>query len=53
LVTGITAGAWYPWFIYPLLGWGIGLGAHAWQTYRGDELSEDRIREEMRRISGG
>ena len=23
-----TAGASYPWFIYPLLGWGIGLAAH-------------------------
>lgn len=22
------AGAGYPWFLYPLLGWGIGLGAH-------------------------
>jgi hypothetical protein len=23
-----TAGESYPWFIYPLLGWGIGLAAH-------------------------
>ena len=52
LTTGIFAGAWYPWFIFPLFGWGIGLGAHAWTTYRGDELSEDRIRAEMNRIMG-
>ncbi|WP_017556614.1 DUF1707 domain-containing protein [Nocardiopsis baichengensis] len=27
LVVGITAGAWYPWFIWPALGWGIGVAA--------------------------
>lgn len=21
-------GTWYPWFLFPLIGWGIGLGAH-------------------------
>jgi hypothetical protein len=24
----VTGGSGYPWFIYPLLGWGIGLAAH-------------------------
>ncbi len=24
----LTSGEHYPWFIYPLLGWGIGLAAH-------------------------
>jgi uncharacterized membrane protein len=52
-VTGIAVGAWYPWWVFPFFGWGIGLGVHAWTTYRGDELSEARIREEMRRIAGG
>jgi hypothetical protein len=23
-----TAGDSYPWFVYPLLGWGVGLAAH-------------------------
>jgi uncharacterized membrane protein len=23
-----TAGVSYPWFVYPLLGWGVGLAAH-------------------------
>lgn len=53
LVTGLTARVWYPWWIYPMFGWGIGLGVHAWTTYRGDELSESRIREEMNRIARG
>ncbi|MDA2813167.1 DUF1707 domain-containing protein [Nocardiopsis sp. RSe5-2] len=25
LMVGVTAGAWYPWFIWPALGWGIGV----------------------------
>jgi len=53
LISAIASGAWYPWFMYPLLGWGIGLGAHAWSAYGGDEVTESRIREEMKRISGG
>ena len=28
-------------------------GVHAWTTYRGDELSESRIRAEMDRIARG
>ena len=56
LVTWVTvavaAGAWFPWFVFPLFGWGIGLGVHAWTTFRGDELSEERIRDEMNRIMG-
>lgn len=28
LAIGITAGAWYPWFIWPALGWGIGVAAN-------------------------
>lgn len=27
LIAGITAGAWYPWPIWPALGWGIALAA--------------------------
>lgn len=28
VVVWLLAGAGYPWFLYPLLGWGIGLAAH-------------------------
>jgi hypothetical protein len=27
-LTGPLEGDWYPWFVYPLLGWGVGLAAH-------------------------
>ena len=52
LVNAVRVGVWYPWFIYPMFGWGIGLGSHAWAAYRGDELNEESIRQEMRRIAG-
>jgi 2TM domain len=51
--SAVVSGVWFPWFLFPVFGWGIGLGVHAWTTYRGDELSEDRIRAEMNRIIGG
>jgi hypothetical protein len=28
LITSRTGGTSYPWFVYPLVGWGIGLAAH-------------------------
>jgi hypothetical protein len=28
LVVGVSAGAWYPWPIWPILGWGIGVFGH-------------------------
>lgn len=34
LVVGVTAGAWYPWPVWPALGWGIGLVSH-WRSARG------------------
>lgn len=42
-------GAGYPWFVFPLLGWGIGLAAHAavagesrWIYGRDDEVEDAR-----------
>jgi len=29
LAVGLAAGAWYPWPIWPALGWGIGVHSHA------------------------
>jgi hypothetical protein len=28
LTVGLTADAWYPWPIWPILGWGLGLAGH-------------------------
>lgn len=42
----------YFWPMFPLLGQGIGLAAHAWDVYRSDVPSEERIRREMERLRG-
>jgi fatty acid desaturase len=31
----VTSGGDFPWFVFPLLGWGIGLAAHAAAVYGG------------------
>ena len=54
LVIALTngGGAWYPWFLFPLLGWGIGVAFHAWSVY-GDRYGEDhekRVQKEMERM---
>jgi hypothetical protein len=38
------------WPIFPLLGWGVGLLANAWEVYRPDPVTEERIRREMGRL---
>jgi len=39
------------WPVFPILGWGIGLVFHWWDTYRG-EPSEDQIQREIDRLRG-
>ena len=47
----------FPWFLFPLLGWGIGLASHAIGTYRmnpftGKEWEERKLRELMDQDDG-
>ena len=37
------------WPIWPLLGWGLGLGLHCWSVFRQRPISEDEIRREMQK----
>jgi hypothetical protein len=39
------------WPVFPIAGWGIGVVAHWWDAYHGDDISEDDIRREMERLS--
>ena len=56
LVNGFFAVIWavsgygFFWPVFILAGWGIGLVMNAWDTYRGEEFSEDSIRREMERL---
>lgn len=51
LATAISAGdgAWFPWPVFPLFGWGIGLAFHARAAY-GSGITEAAIRQEMSRL---
>jgi hypothetical protein len=46
-------GADFFWPIFPILGWGIGLGANAWDVYGRKPISESEIEQEMSRLRGG
>ena len=51
LVVALTTGAWFPWPVFPLLGWGIGLAFHARAVY-GPSISEADIQREIERLRG-
>ena len=40
----------FPWFIFPLFGWGIGIVAHAIGTFRGPAYIERMTEAEYRRL---
>ena len=48
-----TTGVWFPWPVFPLFGWGIGLVLHAWDTYRRRPFSASEIERELTRLQGG
>jgi hypothetical protein len=51
VIWALTSRAFF-WPVFPMLGWGIGLFFHAWDTYRRPDLAEDRIAREMERLAG-
>jgi hypothetical protein len=42
-------GAGFFWPVFPILGWGIGLFFHGWETFRG-EPSEEQIQHEIQKL---
>lgn len=49
VVIWAMTGAGFFWPVFPVLGWGIGLFFHAWETFSAGP-SEERIRDEMGRL---
>jgi uncharacterized membrane protein len=45
-----TTGFWFPWPVFPLFGWGIGLAMHAWDVYRREGFTEEEIERELARL---
>ncbi len=40
----------FPWFIFPIFGWGIGVVAHAIATFGGPSYIDRKAEEEFRRL---
>ncbi len=53
VVIWAMSGGGFFWPIFPILGWGIGIAFHAWDTFRRGEPTEARIRREMERLRRG
>jgi len=45
-------GSGFFWPIFPILGWGVGVAANAWDVYGRKPISEDEIRHETERLQG-
>ena len=58
LVNAMLIGIWavtgsgFFWPIFPILGWGFGVGANAWDVYGRRPISEEEIRREAERLRG-
>jgi hypothetical protein len=50
VVIWAVTGADFFWPIFPILGWGIGVAANAWDVYARKPLSEDEIQREAQRL---
>jgi uncharacterized membrane protein len=52
MLVGIWAvtGADFFWPIFPILGWGIGLAANAWDVYGRKPITEDEVQRETERL---
>jgi hypothetical protein len=47
----VVVGGGYPWFVFPILGWGIGVAAHAAATFLMVSTRDLVLEREQRRLS--
>jgi fatty acid desaturase len=45
-----VSGAWFPWPLFALFGWGIGLAFHAWDAFGRLPFSEEEVQREQARL---
>jgi hypothetical protein len=50
-IWAVTGGGFF-WPIFPILGWGVGVAANAYDVYGRKPISEDEIRRETERLRG-
>ena len=51
-VIWLVTGSDFFWPIFPIVGWGIGVAANAWDVYGRKPISEGEIQQEMSRLRG-
>jgi uncharacterized ion transporter superfamily protein YfcC len=51
VIWAVTSSGFF-WPIFPILGWGVGLAANAWDVYGRRPITEDEIRREADRLRG-
>jgi hypothetical protein len=49
VIWAVTGGDFF-WPIFPILGWGIGVVANAWDVYGRKPITEDEIRREQQKL---
>lgn len=50
VVIWAVTGSGFFWPIFPILGWGVGVAANAWDVYGRKPISEEEIRRETERL---
>jgi 2TM domain len=50
VIYAAASGPWFPWPVFPLFGWGIGLALHAWDVYGRKPFTEEAIDREVARL---
>lgn len=50
VIWAVTGGGGFFWPVFPIVLWGIGLIANAWDAFGPDLVSEDRIQREIERL---
>lgn len=53
VVIWAVTGAGFFWPVFPIVGWGIGVAANAWDVYARKPIGEEEIRRETERLRGG
>jgi 2TM domain len=53
VIWAVTSDGGLFWPIFPILGWGIGVAANAWDVYGRRPITEDEIRREAERLRSG
>ncbi len=49
VIWAVTGGDFF-WPVFPILGWGIGVAANAWDVYGRKPITEEEIRREQQRM---